>query len=539
MLHVLALACGVLLSGVAQAQEAAPGPPPDAVEQWRAAHPKVRLGIDPSWAPFSFVDKSGKVHGADIELLDLVSKRIGIEFELVTTSSWSESYKMAKDGQIDVLLSTAMSPERKKWLNFTEPYLSVPVGIITRTDGPFYTSLDQIGGLRVAAARGYVTTEHIRKKYPQIILVETDNIEEALVDVSRKRADAVVTNMANACYFIRNRGLANLKISGVVDEPFELRLAVRKDWPELVTLLNQGIAAVPVEQQQQIFQKWIYVDNEEMVRWAKRWRWILAAAAVAAVAAAAGWWVVMRLRQEIARRRVVEEELRQVSRDKTELMGMAVHDLKNPVGILMANVEMMRDIDSARPDLIRETCGRMIPVLDRISRMLNNLLHIDALEHGQRPLQPRRVPLNEAVLRVIESCRLHALKKRIAIDFKGAPENPGILADMDALHEVIENLVSNALKFSHPETRIEIRTEASGEKVRLVVRDEGQGIPSDELPRIWEKFTHLSVRPTGDEGSSGLGLAITRSLVETMKGRIGCESEPGKGTSFTVEWPRV
>ncbi len=105
--------------------------------------------------------------------------------------------------------------------------------------------------------------------------------------------------------------------------------------------------------------------------------------------------------------------------------------------------------------------------------------------------------------------------------------------------QVIDNLISNALKYSPFDTTITIRVKAKSDNVRLEVEDEGPGISEEEMPKLFGKFARLSAQPTGGEHSTGLGLSIVKKMVEAMNGKVWCESEPGKGATFIVELPLI
>ena len=114
---------------------------------------------------------------------------------------------------------------------------------------------------------------------------------------------------------------------------------------------------------------------------------------------------------------------------------------------------------------------------------------------------------------------------------------PEISLDRNRISQVINNLITNAIKFSYPETEIALSAVRRGGEVIISVADQGQGIPPDEIPKLFADFTKTSVRPTGGEKSTGLGLAIAKRMVEAHKGRIWVESQVGKGSTFSFTLP--
>jgi two-component system sensor histidine kinase/response regulator len=133
--------------------------------------------------------------------------------------------------------------------------------------------------------------------------------------------------------------------------------------------------------------------------------------------------------------------------------------------------------------------------------------------------------------------RLIAARKKILVDLNLGPDLPAVEADPRKIEQVMENLLSNAIKFSPPGTTVTMNLKPMGAQVRIEVRDQGPGIPEAERGKLFQPFQRTSVKPTGGEKSSGLGLAIARRVVEAHGGRIGVESEVGVGSTFFVNLP--
>jgi signal transduction histidine kinase len=145
--------------------------------------------------------------------------------------------------------------------------------------------------------------------------------------------------------------------------------------------------------------------------------------------------------------------------------------------------------------------------------------------------------INELVLSVIKSFELAAVKKnqKMVYEILSFPVN--ITSDRLKIKEVIENLISNAIKYSEENKRISVVVKKNEDFIEIMVTDQGPGFSESDLKKIFGKFQRLSARPTGDESSSGLGLFITKTIVDNLKGSIDLESEPGKGSTFRVKLP--
>ncbi|MFA6288321.1 MAG: transporter substrate-binding domain-containing protein [Opitutaceae bacterium] len=514
----------------------------DVERAWVQAHPVVRFGYDPGWPPFSYRDENGTFAGIDRELLDRLADRLGLKFVPVDSRSWPEAYENAKAGGAAFLVSTSESEERAKSFVFTRPYVSFPMAIIARTDSPALRSLEQLNGRKVAVARDYVGNDTLRRDYPGIEIEVFDTLDLAFVAVSQGRADVVATNIANAHYVVRNLGLANLKVAGVMPYLFQLRYAVRRDEPVLRDILDKGVASLNLREREAIIAPWVKLDYTDIVRWDYLVRWAGALTALAALVGGLVLWRHLSLRSELEKRLRIQRDLEaaqarleRLNEEKSGLMRMAAHDLRSPLTGINLCIEMMR-LESGRPS--RESFDRVEGLVNQMAHMIRNLLDVEALEDGSRRLRIEPLDLAESVKETLAALRPVAERKRIVLRMEMTAHAMEALADRSALYQVIENLVSNALKYSPPET--EIVVEAGGlhdGRACLRVQDQGPGIKPEEMPRLFHKYTCLSARPTGGEPSTGLGLAIVKQLVTAMGGRVWCESPAAGGACFVVELP--
>lgn len=515
---------------------------------WLEAHPVIRVGYDPDFKPFCFRGADGALRGIDAELLAWIGSRLGVKFEARSAETWTGIYDAAVRRDVDMLTSTADVLERRPHFSFTEAYVTFPVTIVVRADGPFAVTHTDLRTMRIAAPRNYAATLAFVRTYPGIRFVECNTIEDALDLVSRSEADAAVTNLTNASYIIKTNGLTNLKIAGVLREFFELRLAVRSDWPELRLILDKALAAMPAEEMATILDHWVKVDYAAVIRWDFVRRWAIIGAVFAATVIGLVTWRNRSLATELARRRVVQQaleaantrlnaanaELTRRHDEMGELMRVAAHDLRGPLTAIMLNAEMVRQ---SHPPL-REIAA-INAAAHQMKQLVDDLLDVHALEEGQRVFREEPVDvaaMARAAAAVIEPA---AECKRIAIDVGGVEATPPVRADAGALRQVIDNLLSNALKFSPCDTSVAVSVRTWKEFVRIEVRDRGPGVPEGERERIFTKYARGTAQPTAGEQSTGLGLAIVRDLVTAMNGRVWCEAAPGGGAVFVVTLPQA
>ena len=223
-----------------------------------------------------------------------------------------------------------------------------------------------------------------------------------------------------------------------------------------------------------------------------------------------------------------------LNNEKNELMGIAAHDLRNPLTVILGNAELMT---TARdPGMLAKLSQNTRTVAIRMRDLITNLLDVNAIEQGKFVVKKENCDIRALLEQSLEQNQSSATKKQIAFRV-GISEGLWASADRAAVLQILDNLISNALKYSPPNTTVHVHALPEKEAVVINVRDEGPGISETDQKRLFQKFTRLTARPTGGESSVGLGLAIVKKLAEAMSGSIQCLSTLGSGSSFVLRLP--
>ena len=525
-----------------------------AEKAWIKKHPVIRVGIDPEFVPYEFLDRHKRVQGISSDYIKILNRRLGLNMRIMEKQSWSAAVKKARHKELDVLPCIGKTAQRRDFLLFSRPYISFYRGILARDDSGYIFSVNDIVGRKVAVQRfsshhGYIVEKTIIQ--PQL----HNSFQDCINAVVRGDAYAAVGNVTVATYWLRRLGLTQLRIAAPVSsEIYSLHFGIRKDWPLLCSIIDKGLQTITRAERDAIRQKWIDVEIGPVHNW---WKYIALAGVVLGglliiVSVFVLWNRLMA--REIQRRKIAEKalkksekqkvkvirELDRQNRKKNEYIGIVAHDLRNPIcGIGMMAEYLQENSGEPLSDTQRECMSRIIDMSGYMESLIDNVLDFSLIESGRIELKLEKYDYGQLIHESIRISALIAGRKEIAIKTDIAQHIPKVPCDKKKIDQVMGNLLGNAVKYSHPGTEIlvKVSVDDASKKVVTIVRDSGQGIPEDQLDRIFEPFQKAGVQSTAGEKSTGLGLAIVKRIIEAHGGSIGVRSVVGKGSDFRFLLP--
>lgn len=515
----------------------------DDEQAWIDTHPVVRVAVDTTHAPYTFIDSRGEFAGVYADLLKVIGRRTGLRFEVIPrTSSYGLDAALhpARTDMAALLVPNAAPGGSLALSNEVVPVVWV---LVAPRTGSGISTLASLRGKRLALVRGGGMTEWLQARYPQIELLPMDSATDALDLVARGDADASLQTLASASYAIE-RYFDQLHIAGsVFGRPQVARFGVDAAHPQLLAILNRTLDAMSPAERASIASRWLANINYPSSTWqslrrsVSRWLpWL-----VGGLALVLGWNSL--LQYQIRRRRQAEREWRaakqaaeRASSEKSAFLAEMSHEIRTPmnavIGLLeMANRRRAAGMDDAESLLLAEASAK--DLLD----LVGNLLDLGKIEAGELCLAPRAISLHALIAGSIALFAPAAERKGIVLTHAiDAAVPDGIRADPLRLRQVLGNLLGNAVKFT---TQGQIVLEARLHEGRLCIRvcDTGRGIAAADLATIFEPFRQ-SDTPSASMGT-GLGLSIVRRLVTLMDGAVTLQSSEGNGTQVTVELPLV
>ena len=234
------------------------------------------------------------------------------------------------------------------------------------------------------------------------------------------------------------------------------------------------------------------------------------------------------------------KKLRKLNEEKNEFIGIAAHDLKNPLFSIKGFADIiLNEAQSLSINEIKDFSGEIKLSAEQSLRIIYDLLDINKIEEGKIKLELDKFNINGLINRVMFTFSVQCDEKNIKIIFKDKETETIVHSDVDKVRQILDNLISNAIKFSPKGKQILISVhDCNKDNICIEVKDQGPGISEDDKKKLFTKFAKLSAKPTNNEISTGLGLSIVKKYAQMLNGDVWCDSVLGKGASFIFMLPK-
>jgi diguanylate cyclase (GGDEF)-like protein/PAS domain S-box-containing protein len=225
---------------------------------WLSRHKKIRVAFDDSLPPYSFADQNGGFSGIAVDIFNALSQKLDIRFEHLPRKSWNQIFKAVAERRADVVATMVDRPERRLLFNFTHPYLTKSLAIITREEDASIKRASDLDGKKVAYPQGYKFSEEIKNNHPTVKPRAVKSMLECLQSVDSQKSDACIIFVGSANYLKEKHGLTSIKFAGFYERnTADESIAVRGDWPILAGILQKGLDALSETEMNAIYFKWV------------------------------------------------------------------------------------------------------------------------------------------------------------------------------------------------------------------------------------------------------------------------------------------
>ena len=512
--------------------------------EWLLMHPRVSVCWDSHWPPVEFSDSTGKPQGISVDYIHALSEMLGIEFDMLPSAPWQTMYARLLAHEIDMSSCLAPTEQRLEFLDFTESYLTTPTVLFGRNDMAYIRNMDELAGLKVAVVENYATDDWITHEYPEIKPVRLNSVEEGLRRLQNDEIDVFVGNVIVGNYQLSQLGKHDIKIIGETPHSYNLRMAVRNDWPIFTGILRKAMAALPEEDKTSFYRKWVWLKYEHGFDYTLLWKFFLGGLTVLGAVLYWNW----RLHREMRSRREAEQALA-ASREKLEksytdlknleglkddLMHMIIHDMRSPLQGVINSLDLMllNEDKEVQKQLVENACSSS----SVMSTMIEDLLDVSRLENKQMNLRLVSADLMEIAGKAVEVLQSQLVLSKCSVELTGTVSQA--LMDENVIQRIFVNLIGNAIKASDKNSVITVHISDSETHSMAEVRDEGCGIPVEMQEHVFAKFGRLEDGQSHVVPSIGLGLTFCEMAVEAHGGKIEVESTEGIGSVFRFEIPK-
>ena len=487
----------------------------------------IRAATTTNWRPFSFIDRdSGEPLGIGHDFWRRVVEVAGLRQDVTAFTSFPEELQALRDKTQDVIYSVGETEDRKAYALFTEPYARFPLAIATSKDENFIPDVSAVAGETIAVGDGFTAHKMMLAAYPALDYLPVKTAKDGLDAVSNGDAFAFVDIMPVLSHSIAKHGFTNLKISGDLDLTFDLRIMVRDDYPELVSIANKVITNIPQRDREEILNRWTNVQYEQIFDYKRLAPYI---ALTAIIIISVYLWLLH-----------AKRSAQRANRAKSEFLALMSHDLRTPLNAIMGFSDIIKN----------QTFG---PLGDRryaeyakdihasgelLVNLINDILDLSKIEAGKYQLAEEEIDIRALIDASIRQCSVLSLGSSVKVTSR-APDNLAKLnGDRRVLIQILNNLISNAVKFSHEGGEVDVLAGmGGGGGLEIAIVDHGVGMTAQELKRVLEPFEQADSGGARRYQGTGLGLYVSRRLMHLLGGELSLTSAEGRGTTATLRFP--
>ena len=503
-------------------------------QTWLSAHPVVRIAYDKDFPPIEWKNEQGKYQGISADYIHLIEKQLNVKFEQIEGKVWSQILRDFKAGNIDVLPAIAKNDIRQEYMLFTRPHISVPGVIVSASQ---YRSVKELVGKKVGVVSDYYWDDLISQHDDELQIVRVDSTQLGVELTAMGAIDAMVSDLASVTYAMNKGGIGNLH---VVPVPFykkpnlNLSIGVRKDWPQLQTILQKALDNISKQEKDKIYNKQIKLQKISFLQSSRFWYAVLLVSLIvgAIIVSILTWNRSLKL--QVARRseQLQKAQAQLIHAEKMESIGRlsagVAHEVKNPLAIMQMSIDYLKGEDN--DETIESILNDMNDAVIRADTVIKGLLDFSR----EKELQVVNGSINDVIENSLKLVGHELRQRSIKVNTSLASNLPDIGLDKNRLQQVFINLFMNSAHAIDNSGELEVISKLSvlndpwliensegkfsaGQNVVAIdVLDTGCGLDKKVENNVFDPF--FTTKAVGE--GTGLGLSVSRTIIGLHNGMI-------------------
>ncbi len=531
---------------------------------WLLTHPVISVSPDPNYAPVEFFE-DGTFKGLSVDYLNWIGATYDIHFNYVYYDSWSQIMEALKNGDIQLQSGIIKTPERDKYLSFTDPYTDMPSVLMVRKDFKEPLNNRILFNYKVGLIKDFAVEEYIKNKYEPKQLYEFTNVKEALESLSTGTVDVLVLDIGQATYYVNKMGLTNVMITNDVklDFPIKLSFATKKDQSILTSIMDKALKTIPTDLQQSYANKWLGIGEFMVFDSTLLNTFLTILSALILLFLVVSFWVLTLRKKDNELAKVnaqLQEQISALNEAQHQLVEMEKisalsrlaiglsHEINTPIGngisiisyIQTLTHELRAKIHGDLANLseialqIDESSAIALRSMQKTAKIIQDF---HAVTNYQLDTAEKEIDLSKEIEQISTILASHeTMKSNLSLLIE---KNVHTVMSYNILLQLLSAFMENSFLHGYSKqvgsVKIELSTEDSWITLKFI--DYGTGISEQELPKIFEPFYSTQ---RGTEERIGLGLYNVYNIVNhVLNGKITATSDPINGTVFTIQFPQM
>mgnify|MGYP000277133914 CR=1 FL=1 len=494
----------------------------------------INYCIDPNWMPIERINKDGKHIGISSDYIKVFEERLNVDFNLVKTDSWTETLDKVKSKECDLIPVLMETKNRKEFLNFTPPYIKLPLVIASRYENSFVNSILDIKDKKIGIVKGYAFYEILKSKYPELNLIEVENIEDGLKKVNNKKLYAYLGTLSSVGYNIQKENISKIKIIAKLDETWDLAIGTRKDIPELNGIMTNTIQNIEDSKKREIFNKWLSIKIETSFDYSLLYYAIVIFLIVLMFFLYKNM-LMKRINQQLEELLVEKTKLAQIG----EMIDSIAHQWKQPLNVISIKNSELKYRNTIDPESIsNEFIDGLTTDIDTQVQLMSETVN-EFRNFFREDTKKEKVDLIQLVNEVIHLNMDLIKTNEIKLSFNNKEAIYYFLYPNEFKHVFI-NLIVNAkdqFNIKDIENReLDMSINKNDTHIVIEVKDNAGGVEKS----IQDKIFDMNVTTKSNIDGTGVGLYLSKQIVEKLGGNISIKSyddNTNKGAIFTIELP--